>query len=485
MSMKINYGKVSVQWKDKVKSLKLLIIVVIMIMGNAGLFICGKSLIYSYRNKSVNNRAIEIKSQCNMLSTDIADSDFFTNTSNENINSMLAQITYAYSARVMVVNKEFVIVKDTYKTEEGRTIISKNVIETYQGNPVTYVDTKTGYIDISVPVYDMDGKTIIGVVNMVMTDMETFNMCEYLKSVFIAIDITVGLVCLTVAVLFAHLTVKPLYRLAESIKTFAYGLKSEHIENRTLYEYNRVADAVNITLDKIRMVDESRDEFVSNVSHELKTPMTSMKVLADSLVSQQDVPVELYREFMEDIVNEIDRENKVINDLLELVKLDRANAELNLSTVNVNEFVELVLKRLGPIAKKKNVELVLESFRPFAAEIDEVKLTLAVSNLVENAIKYNNEGGWVRVSINADYKYFYIRVADSGIGISQEAIEQIFNRFYRVDKARSRQTGGTGLGLAITKSIVLMHKGTIKVYSKEEEGTIFTVRIPIYHGGEA
>jgi signal transduction histidine kinase len=102
-----------------------------------------------------------------------------------------------------------------------------------------------------------------------------------------------------------------------------------------------------------------------------------------------------------------------------------------------------------------------------------------MSNLIENAIKYNMEDGWVRVSLNADHKYFYVKVADSGIGIPEEAQDSIFDRFYRVDKARSRGTGGTGLGLAITKNAIHMHKGAIKVYSKENEGTTFTVRVPI------
>ena len=117
--------------------------------------------------------------------------------------------------------------------------------------------------------------------------------------------------------------------------------------------------------------------------------------------------------------------------------------------------------------------------REVTADVDEMKLSLALSNLVENAIKYNIEGGWVRVTLDADHKFFYVKVADSGIGISEEFQERVFDRFYRVDKARSRETGGTGLGLSITKKIVLMHQGAIKLQSKEGEGTTFTVRIPL------
>ena len=149
-------------------------------------------------------------------------------------------------------------------------------------------------------------------------------------------------------------------------------------------------------LGRMKVLDDSRQEFVSNVSHELKTPLASMKVLADSLITQEDVPAELYREFMTDIAEEIDRENKIITDLLSLVKMTRTSADMNVETMDINSILELMLKRLGPIATKANVKLIFESRRPVNAEVDEVKLTLALSNLVENAIKYNIEGGWVK-----------------------------------------------------------------------------------------
>ena len=191
------------------------------------------------------------------------------------------------------------------------------------------------------------------------------------------------------------------------------------------------------------------------------------------------MPEELYQEFLTDIAKEIDRENDIITDLLNLVRMDSGNDKINISTVNINELVESTLKRLRPIAEVKNIEVVLESFRPVMADVDEVKFNMVVTNLVENAIKYNVTDGWVRVSLNADHQYFYLKVADSGIGIEDDQQEHIFERFFRVDKARARETGGTGLGLSITKNIILLHKGTVKVHSKEGEGTTFTVRIPL------
>ena len=167
------------------------------------------------------------------------------------------------------------------------------------------------------------------------------------------------------------------------------------------------------------------------------------------------------------------------NDLLTLVRMDKNATELNISQVNINNLVEQILKRVRPIAKTRSIEIIFESFRPVTADVDETKLSLAVTNLVENGVKYNNDGGWVRVSVNADHKYFYIKVSDSGVGIPKDAQTRIYERFYRVDKARSRETGGTGLGLAITQNVVQLHHGGIKLNSTPGEGTTFLVRIPL------
>ncbi|MBP3700350.1 MAG: HAMP domain-containing protein, partial [Lachnospiraceae bacterium] len=286
------------------------------------------------------------------------------------------------------------------------------------------------------------------------------------------------LVVVAAGLYFSALSVRPLKKVVRAIDNSSRDSVGGDILVDDCAETQQISEAYNRMLDRLRTLDESRQQFVSNVSHELKTPITSIRVLADSLLAQEGVPVELYREFMSDISAEIDRESQIIDDLLTLVRMDKAAAELNISEVNINEMLEAILKRLRPLAMKRNVELLLESFRPVAADADEVKLNLAITNLVENAIKYNIDNGWVRVSLNADHQFFYIKVEDSGIGIPQQEWDHIFERFYRVDKARSRATGGTGLGLAITKNIIVLHHGAIRVNSVEGEGTTFTVRIP-------
>ena len=287
----------------------------------------------------------------------------------------------------------------------------------------------------------------------------------------VGIFVVLLVLCMVAARVLTTKLVAPIEKLAQNI--------GECTEMQTYEELTPFMTMIRKQHEDIMKNARMRQEFSANVSHELKTPLTSMKVLADSLVGQQGVPEELYQEFMSDITAEIDRENKIITDLLSLVKMDKKAADVNITHMDINQLLEDILKRLRPIADRRNIDLILDCFRPVDADVDEVKFTLAVSNLVENGIKYNVDDGWVRVSLDADHKYFYITVADSGMGIPEDSIERIFERFYRVDKSHSKEIGGTCLGLTITKRSIAMHHGTIKVFSKEGEGTTFSVRIPL------
>lgn len=334
---------------------------------------------------------------------------------------------------------------------------------------------------MTIRIQDKETKETLGVMLMsVSTDEIQANM-NILEQKGTMILMIVMVLVLVLGYFLSGILVRPFQKVTRSIEDLTDGYLDEDISVPDYLETELITNAFNKMLARVRILDESRQEFVSNVSHELKTPLASMKVLADSLNAQEDVPVELYKEFMQDITEEIDRENQIITDLLSLVKMDKKAADLNITTMNINDLLELILKRLRPIAAAKKVELILDSFRPVNAEVDETKLTLAISNLVENAIKYNHADGWVHVSLNADHKFFYIKVSDSGIGIPEEDQAHIFERFYRVDKSHSREIGGTGLGLAIARNAVIMHRGSIKVYSTHGEGTTFTVRVPLIY----
>lgn len=471
--------------RNYLKSLKFRLLCLFLILGILSGAVVRIGILTAYEKRAVDNRSIDVLSQSKILATQIVSTDYIHNLSSETITSQLQQMSQIYDGRVMVIDDSFRIVKDTYDLDENKIIISEEVVKCLRGEEQTSYDDENHYVEMTIPLTRKDLETneniIVGAMLVSVSTDSIMQNLEYMKERALVIQLIVGVVLFALGVFLSMRLANPLKKMAASIDAIQMGQDDNDgkLMITDYYETVRISDRFNKLYSRMKLLDDSRQEFVSNVSHELKTPLTSMKVLADSLNGQENVPVELYREFMIDIGNEIERENKIINDLLSLVRMDKSAADLNITSVNINELLDLILKRLKPIAEKKHVDLVLESFRPVTAEVDEVKLTLAISNLVENAIKYNKENGWVHVSLNADYQYFYLKVEDSGIGIPEDSLDHIYERFYRVDKSHSREIGGTGLGLAITRSSILMHRGAIKVFSTEGEGTLFTVRIPL------
>ena len=463
------------------KSLRFRILLILVIIGIVPSFIVKSAIVNSYENRAVSLKRVNLKNQCDILGNQLMKENYLEHPESEVINSELSMLSAIYNGRILIINKDAKIIKDTYDIDVGKYSLSQEVIQCLNGQIASNYDDKNAYIELTSPLTGPDPDQIEGVMLVSISTSEIEDSIEMLER---RGNLILCIICILVRVLgylLAGILVTPFARVTKSIEDLTDGYLDEEISVPDYTETELITNAFNKILARMKTLDESRQEFVSNVSHELKTPMTSMKVLADSLVGQENVPIELYQEFMQDIAVEIDRENKIITDLLSLVKMDKKAADLNIAETNVNELLENILKRLRPIASAKHVELVLESFRPVVAEIDEVKLSLAFSNLVENGIKYNVQDGFVHVSLNADHKYFYVTVTDSGIGIPKESIDRIFERFYRVDKSHSNEIGGTGLGLAITRSAIVMHRGAIKVRSEEHQGTTFSVRIPLIY----
>ncbi len=442
-------------------------------------------ILNTYDKTALEQKKSEMQSQGSSLANLLTSSGYLTDSTLAEVNTEILRIASLYEGRIMVIDSKLNILKDTYGIEDGNIIISEDVIKCLKSSNSIYHSNGDYYIEMIVPITyssakeNTTSKESVGVVlmNFSTKNVQSIHTVLYRKTT--VLFVTTIILILVYAFFYSGVFTKPFLNLKKAIGHLTEGYMDDEVKVDGFYEVQQISQSLNQMLQRIKNLENSRQEFVSNVSHELKTPLTSVKVLADSLLMQEGASPELYKEFLVDIAEEIERENKIINDLLALVKLDKAASDMNINAIKINDLLEVVLKRLRPIAKNSNIELIYESYRPVIAEVDEVKLSLAFSNLIENAVKYNVEDGWVRVSLNADHKYFYVKVSDSGIGIPEEAQDSIFDRFYRVDKARSRGTGGTGLGLAITKNAVHMHKGAIKVYSKENEGTTFTVRIPI------
>jgi len=478
------------------RSLRARIFFIILLVGTIPTFMIRQGIMTSYEQRAVEQRAMIVQSQLKVIADHLINEDYLNKRSSPAINAELTMLSNIYDGRIQIMGGNFVIIKDTYGNYEGKTLISEDVIKCYLGESIFNYNAERGYIEFMTPIIDnriisennsdveSNEKEEHKVKGIMITSIST----DYIHGTMVVMNrkaaIMETLIVITVlglAIILSIVLTRPFERITKAINEVQAGYSDKTISVPDMAETVHIVDAFNQLLRRMKVVDDSRQEFVANVSHELKTPMTSMKVLADSLLAQNDLPVELYREFMGDIVSEIDRENKIITDLLALVKLDKTVSDLNITQVNINELTELILKRLRPIARKLDIEVVFESNREVIAEIDEVKMTLVITNLVENAIKYNKEYGWVKVVLDADHQYFTMEISDSGVGIPEDSLAQIYERFYRVDKSHSREIGGTGLGLAITKNAILLHRGSITVTSKVGEGSIFSVKIPLNH----
>lgn len=482
------------------RSLRSRIFLTICLAGMIPCLILHRGITSSYESRAVALRTSDVQTQMKVLANHLIYYNYMSNPETDTINAELDQFSTLNDGRVLVIDDHLRVIKDSYGISEGKTMVSEEIVNCLSkgsSGAMAAYDRTAGYIEVVTPISETasleGGDSFAGssdeVVRGVLLTSVSTDSIQQTKTILnrkaLLIELIVLLSIFSLALLLSDLMVQPFNRLTASINDIKEGYSSELVQEPAYWETEHIVGAFNRVLLRMRALDESREEFVSNVSHELKTPMTSMKVLAASLLQEENVPVEMYREFLLDIDQEIDRENRTISDLLGLVRMDRGTARLNLSTVKIGELAEIVCRRIRPLAQKRDIELILVCEREVVAEIDEVKITMALSNLVENAVKYNKEHGKVEVHLDADHQDFTLLVTDTGIGIPEDSLDKIYERFYRVDKSRSREVGGTGLGLSITKNAVLMHRGRIEVHSTLGEGTSFRVTIPLRQSNAA
>ena len=463
----------------RLRSLRVQVFSVMFLVGILPVILISNILLKAYNAQIISQKTDELQSYGNVISNLVLSSGSLAGQISEDVERETEEVANVYQGRVMVVNQNLTVIKDTYGLEEGKIAISKEIVQCFQQPEAKYVNEIGDYIQLTIPIVEPASERIRGAI-LISFSTKNLNLVE--ESVnyrAILLLVAIAICILIFSLIYSSILSKPLLKVTESIDEITRGDTDVSLALSTYSELVTVSDSFNKMTGYIREQDTARQEFVSNVSHELKTPLASMKVLSDSLLSQEGMPEELYREFLMDITDEIERMTQIINDLLSMVKTEKNTANMVISNININDLLEKLLKRLRPIAATRNIEVIYESYRPVMADVDEVKMSIALNNLIENAIKYNYDDGWVRVTLNADHKFFYVKIEDSGVGIPEEFQDKVFERFYRVDKARSRETGGTGLGLALTRNVVLLHRGSVKLYSKEKEGTTFTVRIPL------
>ncbi len=360
-----------------------------------------------------------------------------------------------------------------HELETGNKLDTSNLLFTRRGNA-----SWVGYCSAGV-VHSSD---IIGVLLLVSPVQEMMQNLYQLQDQMVLIFIAIAAAALLCALVFARLITKPVSGLMRGIQRMSKGDFSARVTMKSSGEFKQLAQAFNSMSEKLETLDQSRNQFVSNASHELKTPLATMKIMLESLIYQPDMDKELRAEFMSDINSEIDRLSNVVSDLLTLVQMDSQNVKLTRENLSIAALIKENAHRLQPIADQKQQLISLTLSDPCDIYADKSKLNQVIYNLMENAVKYTQSGGQIKVSLVRQGRDAIFTVSDNGPGIPKENLPHVFDRFYRVDKARSREKGGTGLGLSIVHQLVLLHGGAIRVESEEGKGASFIVELPLHQG---
>jgi len=417
-------------------------------------------------------------------------SGYLENNNAAQLNDMAVSKGQDIDGRVLVLNEIGTVVVDTFSELNGRRLNMREVVNVLIGE----TDTAHGFHKTDGPdgsiwsaYYTSAVISDSGIVGVVLFSESVEDIVAQMRNIqiqYVEIFAAVVIVVMLLSYILTNHISRPLEQITENANSIAQGDFSKRVNAKGKDEIAKLANAFDRMSERLETLDRQRSEFVSNASHELKTPLTSMKILTESILYQDGIPEEVYKDFLTDMNGEIDRLTKLINEFLMLTKLEGEEADAaEFKPVPMVQLAERAVKMLRPIAETKGVELTLEYADNLSVECEEEKLLRAVSNLVENGIKYTPAGGRVAVFVRFADGYGTISVKDTGEGIPKEDIGKIFERFYRVDKARARQTGGNGLGLYIVLMIARRHNGRVEVSSKEGVGTEFRLILPLKHGG--
>ena len=416
---------------------------------------------------------------------------FFDEADTENISRILGENARSMDGRLMLIDQDGKIQYDTMRTMNGRRLQLNEVLQVLNGNAEQAYgihspgEEKAAELagpdyngELAYSVHAMDGQDgQIGVLLFVSRIQSLMDSVKTVQLQLISVFGLIALAALAVALILSQVLTKPITNLSRTMRKMGKGDLSVRVPVRGSGELRELAENYNTMAAQLESLDKTRSQFVSNASHELKTPLATMKIMLESMIYQPDMPADVRADFMKDINHEIDRLTGIVTDLLVLTRMDNRD-EMKRDTVNMSELTEETIHLLTPAAEQNQQTLTEDVQDGLLLYGDRSKLGQILYNLMDNAIKYTPEKGTVHVSLKQENGCIIWRVKDNGIGIPADDQEHIFERFYRVDKARGRETGGTGLGLSIVKQMVKMHGGTISVYSEPGQGSEFTVMFP-------
>ncbi len=436
--------------------------------------------VLAMRNVVFADKQQSMTATATVISSALAGLDVLTT---ENVEPVLDLLNVSESNHILVTDERKIVIYDTWGENQGTSLaaVFGDLSKVFGGLLVfdSRYDGDTFTSEVCAPV--MAGGNIIGSVYLIEKDREQADMISGILHRMTVSSLAIGLVALLLSMGLSRALSSRIRDLAGAVKIVQEGDYTHTIVPRGSDEITELTREFNSMTETLRRNEQVRRQFVSDASHELKTPLASIRLLSDSILQSEHIDRETTMEFVEDIGACAERLQHMTEKLLDLSRMDSEAAVVR-SYVNLSEIVLRSQPMLRPLADNRNVTMefrVEEGVTVYAAEED---LYQIVFNLVENAIKYNVSGGRVEVTLEQMGQEARLTVGDTGIGIPQRDLPHIFSRFYRVDKARSREAGGSGLGLSIVRDAVILHGGHIEVAGREPCGTVFTVTFPIEQG---
>lgn len=400
------------------------------------------------------------------------------------VSSVVSQMDSLRATRLVVTDYAGLVLYDSLENRSSAShyALFPEIIQALEGNNVFTGQYHSGALESRVATPIFSYRSLIGCVYMMEYDTTQGALIASLQKNILTITLVLETVVLLFSLAFSKAFSKRLRRILSSMRIIREGDYSHKVFMGGHDELTYLGKEFNDLTDRLQDSERTQRQFVSDASHELKTPLASIKLLTDSIL-QNDMDSETVREFVSDIGDEADRLNRMSEKLLSLT---RVNSEYggNCEIVYMAPTVERVVKMLTGIADKNRITVQLELTDDCPILILEDDLYQITFNLAENGIKYNIPGGTLTISLRREEDNAILEVSDTGVGIPENAIAHIFERFYRVDKARSRQSGGSGLGLAIVRDMVQRNRGEIHVSSVLGQGTTFTVVFPAFDPGE-
>ena len=442
-------------------------------------------------NYLINLRVTEQQNKTEELANEVA--PYLYNYDAQGLYAVVAKKSLDLNGRILVLTDDGVVQCESFSQLNGRKLDHEEIISAVQKGKADY-----GFHRIQVAsstqeqansqntiwvAYYATPITVNGVrIGAVLFSSSEINVViSRLTSLNVRISLVllgVTFIAVALGLVISRYIIKPVKELTDVATSIAGGRFDRRVRVNGRSEMAHLAQTFNTMSEKLENLDHVRNEFVSNASHELKTPLSSIKILTESLL-YQPFDEKIYKEFLTDINAEVDRMSAIISDLLSLVNMDsETNQTIHKEVVHLEPLLRGVMESLLSLAKLNQIRLKLDIKNDITVMGDSIKLRQAFVNLIDNGVKYTSPGGEVQVSIREENRWVVISVKDNGIGIPEKEQKHIFERFYRVDKARSRYTGGTGLGLSIVKTIISLHDGEVSLKSHEGEGSEFIVWLP-------